>query len=96
MLDKFKIFFIADGSLNMPLLHSQGIPLLKEMSKRGVRVWILSFEELLPEKDSLLSHELAELNIVWLPIVVTPNKSSFQRAQMIAKGFFTAFAMRIY
>lgn len=42
--DKINIAFIADGSINNPILFSQGIPLLKNNIKKGYKSLLVTFE----------------------------------------------------
>jgi glycosyltransferase involved in cell wall biosynthesis len=88
-----RTLFIVDGSLDNPLLHSQGIPLIKRLSRVGIRSWIFSFEKSRSELKGSLAYELTSFGIRWLPIVVSPNVSGSQRVQMIANGFFKAFSL---
>jgi len=39
------VLFIVDGSLSNPILPSQGIPHIQENSKKGVKYFVLSFED---------------------------------------------------
>jgi glycosyltransferase involved in cell wall biosynthesis len=39
------VLFISDGSLSNPILHSQGIPHIIENSEKGVKFFVLAFEE---------------------------------------------------
>ena len=40
-----KVLFIVDGSLSNPILFSQGIPHIQENSKKGIKFYIISFED---------------------------------------------------
>ena len=85
------VLFIADGSLERPLLHSQGLPLLRWLRRKGRWCSVLSFESKLPEANNALRCALESEGIVWLPLVIRGGASSWrQRLQMICGGIGAA------
>lgn len=90
-----KILFIADGSLDRPILHSQGIPLLKQLSALGHRCYILSFEEDLTVVNSSLGHDLHQSEVNWHPVLLRSNASFTERIKMITTGIFHAWKLCI-
>lgn len=88
-----KILFISDGSLDRPLLHSQGIPLLRRLAETGVTCFIQSFEDREDAQDSPLGRDLAERGIHWLPVALQGKSNNIQRVGMIANGFLNALKL---
>ncbi len=85
-----RILFIADGSINQPLLHSQGLPLLRKLSQQGLRCYLLSFEENAACQDSELGKDLAARHITWRPVILPPQSNRLQRLSMLVKGVIQA------
>jgi glycosyltransferase involved in cell wall biosynthesis len=85
-LRKLKILFIVDGALDRPILHSQGIPHLKRLSKLGYVCFILSFEKDPEILHGELAKELASSGITWCPVY-----GSEARGNMILRGFWLAW-----
>jgi glycosyltransferase involved in cell wall biosynthesis len=83
-----KILFIVDGELDRPLLHSQGIPLLKRLSRPGNPNYVLSFEKSSEVLSSPLARELEKSGIAWAPVVGTN-----QRGSVILKGLIQAWQL---
>jgi glycosyltransferase involved in cell wall biosynthesis len=83
-----KSLFIVDGSLDRPLLYSQGIPLLKRLNRHGERSYILSFEQSSDVLSSSLAKDLENCGIVWSPVV-----GSDHRGSMILGGFVHAWQL---
>lgn len=83
-----KSLFIVDGSLDRPLLHSQGIPLLKQLQQQDVQSTILSFETADAINHAPLEQELNAACIRWVRV-----NSSGLRGDMLVKGFNTAWAV---
>ena len=91
MRDELKMLFIADGSLDRPLLHSQGLPLLRRLAEEGVVCTVQSFEHSREVFTSPLGEDLARRGIRWLPVILPSNSSGLDRARMIAGGFMEAW-----
>jgi glycosyltransferase involved in cell wall biosynthesis len=87
------LLFIADGALDRPLLHSQGLPLLRRMAELGIKCFVLSFETTVAVKESALGQDLAERGIVWEVALMSPQASAWQRVQMIITGCFQAWRL---
>lgn len=88
-----KALFIVDGSLDRPLLHSQGLPLLRCLGEMGVCCYVLSFEEDDAVAESPLGIDLSGRGIVWRPTIVKKGESGAQRMQMILAGLRDAFEL---
>jgi glycosyltransferase involved in cell wall biosynthesis len=91
MTKRKKSLFIVDGSLDRPILHSQGIPLLKRLSQRGITCYIQSFESSVEASRGELGAELIRHNITWLPVVMDKTLSDWQRIRMVVGGFLEAY-----
>jgi glycosyltransferase involved in cell wall biosynthesis len=83
-----KSLFIVDGALDRPLLHSQGIPLLKRLCQSGNQCFILSFEKSNDSISKPLAKELSDSGIVWSPVV-----GSDQRGSVILRGLKQAWRL---
>ena len=87
------ILFIADGSLDRPILHSQGIPLLKRLSALGHACHVISFEESRAVLDSPLGLDLARQGVRWHPVVLRSSSSSLERVKMVLWGVWDAWRL---
>ena len=65
MMTASKILFIADGPLDRPLLHSQGLPLLRRLAAQGVTCWLQSHESTPEVPRSPLGRDLEARGIRW-------------------------------
>ncbi len=89
----FRTLFIVDGALDRPLLHSQGIPLLRRFSEKGMDCSVLSFEDSKESIEGRLGQELAAKRIVWLPVIIAKASSSRQRILVVLSGFVRSFKL---
>ena len=90
------ILFISDSSITNPILSSQGLPQLQLLSKRGFRVYVLSWET----EDDIYSIRLRteiykkyESELFFLP--TTPT-SFIPFARAIQHFFFRIFIVLFY
>ena len=86
-----KILFIADGSLDRPLLHSQGLPLLRALAEKNIHCTVQSFENSQDVLKSPLGKDLENRGIGWRPVILPSNASGLDRIRMIAGGFVEAW-----
>lgn len=85
--------FIVDGALDRPLLHSQGLPLLRRLSMHGYDCYVQSFEETDQSMNTILEQEIKEKKITWLPIFIGKNSLGIQRIVVILSGFVQALKL---
>ncbi len=88
-----KSLFVVDGSLDRPILYSQGLPLIKKLSENGHACWILSFEGSPPDPKSVLWQDLKNRGINWVPISIGSSEIGARRTQVIQKGIAKAFSL---
>jgi glycosyltransferase involved in cell wall biosynthesis len=88
-----KSLFIVDGSLDRPILHSQGLPLIRHLSDKEYHCWILSFEEKNPSTQSILWQDLVKRGIKWIPITIGANVVGAKRTQVILRGIVKTFQL---
>lgn len=74
--NKINIAFIADGSINNPILFSQGIPLLKNNIKKGYKSFLITFELKDSDKKSieLKLKSVSDSLVQTMPIFLTEVK----------------------
>lgn len=87
------LLFIVDGALDRPLLHSQGLPLLRCLAEQGLRCYILSFESALDVTQSPLGADLERRGIQWEVVIMPPQASGKQRVHTILGGFARAWRL---
>ena len=88
--DPLRILFVADGTLDHPLLHSQGIPLLVRLSLLGHRVFVLSFEPSPDARPAELRALLQQHGIEWTAVTAQAGASHAHRVYMISAGLVAA------
>ncbi len=96
MKKNVRLLFIVDGSLNRPILHSQGLPLLREANSKGITCHILSFEEKTTERnkaDLELEEELCVKGIEWIKVWSPNLPSVLQRLFVISSGIIKSFLL---
>jgi len=88
-----KSIFIVDGSLDRPILHSQGLPLIKRIRKRIDASYILSFEESEYPDNSNLWFDLSNSGIIWLWVKNIKTTNGLQRINQILIGLWAAIKL---
>src|SRR5688572_4238637 len=91
-----RVLYISYNGMLDPLGQSQVIPYLKELSKLGVRFWLLSFERQHAfeptgiERGQLLRAELAQYGIEWFVLRYHQKPSLAATAYDVARGVHLA------
>ncbi len=65
------ILFVSDGSISNPILHSQGIPLLNNLTENSCKVWMITFE--VTSEFKLREKYELETKFKWIPILMRKN-----------------------
>lgn len=93
MTNRIKLLFIADGSLENPILHSQGLPLLRRLSVDKIIGHIISFEDAKKAVNEEIAFDLDQHGIHWLPIKSLDSASRWQRFQFVFSGLIMALKL---
>ncbi len=88
-----RILFIVDGTLDRPILHSQGLPLMRRLAEAGHICHILSFGEAANAQDSVLGQDLAERGIRWHALGVRSSMNTWGRVSVIVGGWVYAYRL---
>jgi glycosyltransferase involved in cell wall biosynthesis len=91
MNNSIKSIFIVDGRLDRPILHSQGLPLIRHLQEDGFCNWIVSFEGEQPDQKGTLWQDLIKHGIVWIPICIGSEITGPKRTQFILRGILEVF-----
>jgi len=87
---KKNLLFISDGSLRNPILHSQGLPLLKSLSEDDYNCHLLTFEstEMISEVNNNLNDLLTKFknDIKIFPIILNLSLKLPGRFQIYFRG----------
>jgi len=89
------ILFISDSSIQNPIIHSQGIPLLLHAVTQGMECYLITFEIRNDNRNhNFTVNEIKKLNHI--PIIIDPNKLVPGWVQILIKGLIKSFNLVLH